>query len=214
MKTVIAAALLLVVAGAATAQARVDFNVHIDVPVAVAPVPPPVAVATYPAGYPVGYQGGYQGGYPAPSQIVYEEPPRFIFSPNLGFYVSVGTQYDIAYVDNGYYLYRGGNWYLAPYYGGPWSVVSYRRLPHGLHKHSYQQIRHYRDHEYRSYSRDRGHYRGNWHHPKVERVNYRKDGHRYDHRDNRDNRRDYWELRRDHRDDRRDHRDGHRGGGR
>lgn len=173
----VTAAALLVVTGAATARAGVNLSVNIGVPV-VAPVSPPVVAASYPGGdWPV-----------AQPQIYLDEPPRFIYSPNLGFHVSVGTPYDIAYLNNGYYLYRGGNWYLAPSYTGPWSVVSYRRLPPLLHKHRYDQIRHYRDYEYRSYLRDRDHYRGSWYQPT--RVK-----HRIEHRDHWDGRRERWDGR-------------------
>ena len=165
------AAVLLVVAGVATAQAGgVNLSFHIGVPV----------VAPAPAVVPVGYSD-YPSGSPWPvvqPEIYLDEPPGFIYSPNLGFYVSVGAPYDIAYIDNGYYLYRGGYWYLAPSYRGPWSIVSYRRLPPLLHQHRYEQIRHYRDHEYRSYLHDRDRYRGNWHRPKyIPAVAYR-DGYR------------------------------------
>src|SRR6185369_6689520 len=112
MNTAIVAALILVVAGAATAQARVNFNVNIDVPAGVLPLPPVAAYPTQPVAVPVGYQGGgYQDVQP---QVVVEEPPRFIYSPNLGFYVSVGTPEDIVYYNQGYYIYRDGYWYLSP----------------------------------------------------------------------------------------------------
>lgn len=168
MKKSIAAALILVMAGAATAQARVNFNLNIDVPVPMAPVP----VVT---------SAGYQTYPPHAPRPVVEVVPSFIYSPNLGFHVSVGTPYDIIYVDNGYYLYRDGHWHVGPSYRGPWSVVSQRWLPSGLHKHRHEQIRHYRDREYRSYLKDREHYRGSWYRPGQGRqVDYR-----YDHRDGR-----------------------------
>jgi hypothetical protein len=187
MNTAIVAALILVVAGAATAQARVNFNVNIDVPAGVLPLPPVAAYPTQPVAVPVGYPGVQQ-------QVVVEEPPRFIYSPNLGFYVSVGTPEDIVYYNQGYYIYRDGYWYLSPSYRGPWSVVSYRRLPLGLRTHRYRQIRHFRDHEYRSYMRDRDHYRGTWYRPAAGTVIERRDdrgGNRWDER-----RGDRWDGRR------------------
>lgn len=189
MRKYLAAAVLVVLVGAATAQARVDFNVNIAVPVPVAPVPVATTVA-----YP---------GY-AP-QVGYVAEPQFIYSPRLGFYVSVGLPYDIAYINNSYYLQRDGYWYLSRSYRGPWSPASSQWLPQGLHKHRYDQIRYYRDLEYRSYLRDRDHYRGKWYRP----VEYRD---RDRDRDGRlDNRRDQYreqrrDERRDHRDDRRDER--------
>ncbi|QXE89064.1 hypothetical protein KP001_11360 [Geomonas subterranea] len=189
MKKLIALAFVIVLAAAATAQARVDFSVNIGVPVAVAPAP-----VVYPA--PV--------AYPAPpAPVAYAEPPSFIYSPALGFYVSVGLPYDVVYMDNCYYQNRDGYWYMANSYRGPWTYVAPRRLPYGLHQHRYEQIRYYRDHEYRTYLSDRERYRGNWYRPVAER------------RDGRwGERRDYYRdaYRNGYRDDRRDdRRDDHRG---
>ena len=186
MKTVIATAVILVVAGAATAHARVDFNVHIDVPAIVAPMPPAL-----PAVYlPVPPAGTVQ------TQMVLVDAPRFIYSPNLGFHVSVGAPYDMVYLNHGYYLYREGYWHTAPAYQGPWSTVSHRRLPPELRKHRYEQIRHYRD---------RDHYRGTWHRPGDHRGMESRDGRR-------DGRVDYrWDGRGRSGRDYQDHRDARRG---
>lgn len=185
MKKFIALAVLIVLAGAATAQARVDFSVNIGIPV----VPAPVVVAQ-PAPVPtvVGYPGYAEPiAYAEPAG--YAEQPGFIYSPRLGFYVSVGLPYDVVYLDNCYYQYRGGYWYMSPNYRGPWAHVAQRRLPYGLHRHRYEQIRYYRDREYRSYLHDRDHYRGRWHRPVAvpvasrERYYDRREDHRYDRRD-------------------------------
>jgi hypothetical protein len=143
----ILAAVLLILTGAASAQAGVNFSVNLGVPLPVTAYPAPA----YPA--------------PVASRVVVEEAPRFIYATNLGCYVSVGTPYDMVYGDNGYYRYSGGTWYLAPSYRGPWRVVAHRELPYGLGRHSYQQVRYYRDLEYRRYQHDRDHYRGAWHQP-------------------------------------------------
>ncbi len=50
--------------------------------------------------------------------MVLEAPLRFIFSPALGFYVTVGIPYDIVYLDRSYYCCRFGAWYVAPTYRG------------------------------------------------------------------------------------------------
>lgn len=189
MKKAALAALVIVVAAAATAEARVNFNVNIDVPVG-GPVPvvtaPPAPVVTYPAPvvtrYPAPVAYPQQVVYPSdPPPAVLDDvemadSPSFIYSPNLGFYVSVGLPYDVAYIDNGYYLNRGGYWYYGPSYGGPWSYVQARRLPRELHRHRYEQVRYYRDYEYRHFMRDRDHYRGRWYRP-VARGGYE---HRHD----------------------------------
>lgn len=204
MKKIMVAAVVLVVAvaGAATAQAGVDFNINVDLPLAVAPIRHrPVAVS---------YPSGPQAFAVAPRMVV-DEAPQFIYAPKLGCYVSVGTPYDMVYSDQSYYLYNNGYWYLSPSYNGPWSMVSYGRLPHGLRRQRFEQVRQFRDYEYTTYLRDRDHYRGTWYRPTAVPVMGHRDG-RWDHgRDDRwDGRSDRgrenrWEDRRDGRwDDRRD----------
>jgi len=188
MKKVIAAALLSIVAGAATAQAGVNFNVNVDVPVVPAPAPVYVAPAPPPPPAPV----YVAPAVPAPPpQLVLQEAPQFIYAPSMGIYVSVGVPYDIVYTNRGYYLYNGGYWYYSPAYWGPWSYVPARRLPVGLRKFRYEQIRTFRDREYRVYLHDREHYRGNWYRPPVRAVEHRAAEHREERREERrDERRD------------------------
>jgi hypothetical protein len=100
-----------------------------------------------------------------PPTVVIETAPRFIYSPPLGFHVSVGAPYDIVYLGNSYYLYNNGYYYRSSSYNGPWVGVESRRLPKGLRKHRYEDIRRYRDREFHRYERDRDHYRGRWHNP-------------------------------------------------
>lgn len=109
------------------------------------------------------------GNSPPPVQapIVVEEPPQFIVPQGLGFYVAVGIPYDMFYISNRYYVYRANRWYYGPSYNGPWHVTSYRYLPGELHRHRIDQIRHYRDEEYRVYTRDRDHYRGRHYRPEF-----------------------------------------------
>ncbi len=171
MKRTVAAAVLLVAAGAATAQARMNVDINLNVPVA---APPPAVV--------------YQPEIPPPSvppPLVIEEAPRFIYAPELGFAVSVDIPYDIAYINQRYYLYSGGYWYLSRTYWGPWSFVSQRRLPLGLRKHRYEQIRLYRDREYQVYARDRDHYRGSWYRPAGGRAPERRVEHQEERREER-----------------------------
>lgn len=212
MKKAVLAAFVILVAGAATAHARVDFNVSVGLPFPVAPVvvapapPPPVVYSPPPPAYyppPPAYYpppAAYYAPEPPPvSEVVIEEPPQFIYSPRLGFYVSVGTPYDMVYCDNGYYLNRGGYWYYGASYWGPWSYVQARGLPPMLHRHRYERIRYYRDREYRAYIADRDHYRGRWYRPEPrpgwERRHDRRDDRRDERREER--RHERWEERRD-----------------
>lgn len=123
------------------AEARVNVDVNVGVPAVVVPA------------------------VPVQPQVVLDVAPRFILSPALGFYVSVGIPYDIVYIGNSYYLNQGGHWYHGPYYNGPWKGVGPKRLPPGLRKHRFGEIRRYRDEEYRRFEHDRGHYGGKWHAP-------------------------------------------------
>ncbi len=114
-------------------------------PVVETPPPPPVAVE------------------PGPPQVVFEAPPRFIYTPRLGFYVAVETPYDMVFMDGRYYLWSDGFWYSAPYYSGPWVVLSAARVPPWLGRFRHDEIVRYRDYEYRVFLHDRAHYHGRWH---------------------------------------------------
>lgn len=113
---------------------------------------------------------------PLPSSVVIQTAPEFIYAPQLGFHVSVGSPYDIVYIGNAYYLYNNGYYYRSRYYNGPWVGVEGRRLPPGLRKHRYDEVSRYRDREYRKYNRDREHYKGRWYRPRE--VASRGGGHR------------------------------------
>jgi uncharacterized protein YcfJ len=106
---------------------------------------------------------------PAPPQVVFGAPPRFIYSPALGFYVTVDTPYDVVYLNGQYYLWRNGFWYAAPYYNGPWVVVRAGRVPPPLHRFGWKEIRRYRDYEYHEFHRDERHYKGRWYVPEERR---------------------------------------------
>jgi hypothetical protein len=123
--------------------------------------------------------------YAAPP-VVIQQPPLFLYPPGLGFYVAAGVPYDLFLISNSYYLNRGGAWYVAPHYGGPWAVVPYGRVPPPLRRYGIPMIHEYRDREYRIYRA--GNYRGRYflpdrawrEHRKVEHdawKEHRKDEH-------------------------------------
>ena len=152
----------------ATYASNVDFNVGINIGNT-----PRVAVPVAP-----------QPVYAPP--IVIEEPPEFIEPPQLGFYAAVGVPYDLFFVSNRYYLYRGNAWYAAPRYNGPWASVHYNSLPGKLRRHSFKRVRHYRDAGYRQYrhgatpywERHRFHPEREWKHErKAERDQWKRDKH-------------------------------------
>lgn len=91
---------------------------------------------------------------PAPPPVVIVEPPQFVLSPSLGFYVAMGIPYDLFYVGNRYYLSRDGAWYGGASYRGPWTTVQYRSLPRELRRYPVATIRHQRDRDYRHWCND------------------------------------------------------------
>jgi len=142
--------------------------------------------------------------------VVIEQPPAFLYPPELGFGVAVGVPYDLYYFGGIYYIYRGGGWYRASRYGGDWIRVRHRELPYELRRYKITRIHEYRDREYRVYARDRDSYRGRYFRPDRGRVEeYRgherrpESGDRRGHegRNERGDRRDH-ERGREHREDR------------
>lgn len=104
-------------------------------------------------------------GDPVPAPYMISQPPLFLYPQDLGFYVAVGVPFGLFYIDNYYYTPRGGVWYGAPHYNGPWYHVKPGHLPPGLVKHRYRNVIHHRDVEYRHYLKDRDHYRGERYRP-------------------------------------------------
>lgn len=149
----IAAAILCASTSAYASNVGVDLNVQIGTP---PPPPPPVII---------------RESSPPPERVIVREEPRartiiieddvdFVYPSQLGFYVGIGTPYDLFFLNSFYFTYRDGYWYRAHNHRGPWVQVERRHLPPGLRKHKLERIRYYRDHEYRIYERDRDHYRG------------------------------------------------------
>lgn len=176
---IIAAAMLCASSAAYAGNVGIDLNVQIG-----SPPPPPVII---------------RESAPPPERIIIREEPAsrtiiieddvdFIYPSQLGFYVGIGTPYDLFFLNNFYFSYRDGYWYRAHNHRGPWVQVERRHLPYGLRKHKLERIRYYRDHEYRTYERDRDHYRGRhvrsekgeWKERRKAEKEYRKDEKRRD----------------------------------
>ena len=83
-----------------------------------------------------------------PSFII-NSPPSFIYLRTQGFSVSVGSPYDIVYYGNRYYIYHNGHWYRSYYYRGPWVLILDSGLPYHIRRYRWDDIRRYRDIEYR-----------------------------------------------------------------
>jgi len=145
------AAALLFSSTTTICHAGVNVDVNLGIPV-VAPPPPPAVYA------------------PAPEFVLPPAPPQFVFAPELGYYVAVGTPYDIAYIGNAYFVFRNGFWYRTAYYGGPLIRTEGRFLPPLLVRHNIMDFRRYRDVEYRRYNHDRAHYGGKLFRPEARRA--------------------------------------------
>lgn len=120
------------------------------------------------------------GNQPAPRvvramPVVIEEPPLFLYPPQLGFAVAVGIPYDLIYIEGRYYMLHDDRWYVGSRYDGPWQAIRHKHLPPGLRKHKVQYIHDCRDREYHSYRRvyDDGGYRGRVYHPDKDRHKHK-----------------------------------------
>jgi hypothetical protein len=75
--------------------------------------------------------------------------PSFVYLRTQGFSISVGSPYDIVYYGNRYYLNHNGRWYRSYSYRGPWILIGNNGLPSRIRRHRMEDIRRYRDIEYR-----------------------------------------------------------------
>jgi hypothetical protein len=82
--------------------------------------------------------------------FVIDRRPDFVELRDYGFSVSVGSPYDIVYYGNMYYLNQNGLWYRSSDYRGPWMSVRLNQLPSKIRKHRMDDIRRFRDTEYRN----------------------------------------------------------------
>jgi hypothetical protein len=147
----------------------------------------------------------------APPAILFDVAPNFLAPSSLGFYVGVDTPYDILFSSDYYYLYYGNSWHRARHHNGPWVEVPYRQLPPGIRKHRIEQIRSYRDREYRVYRDNRDHYRGRQFRPEHERRGEYRDDRRNDRREIKEERRyDKQEFKEERREDKQERKEDRR----
>jgi len=131
---------------------------------------------------------GLGGHAPERAPFMLDTRPSFVILPDMGFSVAVGSPYDIIFFGNYYYAFHGGVWYGSGDYRGPWVVVHESRLPYGVRRHRWEDIRRSRDVEYRRNDR-RYDGRYDWKEKKPKRVesNNRDNDNRIDRFDNRSN---------------------------
>lgn len=108
-----------------------------------------------------------QGQYQSPPEPYLDAAPQFIYSPSLDLYVAVGIPYDLVYDGSAYFYFYGGRWYRGPYYNGPWLLATSIGFPRLLLRYRIDEVRHFRDLEFKRYDLDRRHYNGRFHRPEF-----------------------------------------------
>ena len=170
ISTALVLAAVLVVPSLGTAESHFNVNVNLGVP-----APPPLPV-------------------PMAPRVVFDAPPLFLAPPSLGFYVGVDMPNDMVLISGVYYLFQGNHWYRANHYNGPWVATRYEQLPAPVRRYKIENIRSYRDQEYRSYHANHDHYRGQHFRPgKEEKEHWKEDKRQWkeERRDEREERKEY-----------------------
>lgn len=104
--------------------------------------------------------------------IVITSPPEFLLIPALGLHISIGTPYDLFYLDGHYYHYNQNRWYRSRHYQGPWVFVDRGHLPKRMLKHEYREMLNSRDREYQEYKKDRNRHRDRYFRPEDKQENH------------------------------------------
>jgi hypothetical protein len=111
--------------------------------------------------------------------FVINSQPSFVYLRTQGFSISVGSPYDIVYYGNRYYLNHNGRWYRSYSYRGPWILIGNTGLPLRIRRHRLEDIRRYRDFEYRkSDSRNNRYQRNDDNRRRVLEQKYKSPGNR------------------------------------
>jgi len=79
--------------------------------------------------------------------------PDFVYLNDYGFSVSYGAPYDVIYYGDDFFIFREGSWYRSQDYKGPWRRVMNMDLPPAISRHRLEEIKRYRDVEYRRHDR-------------------------------------------------------------
>lgn len=91
---------------------------------------------------------------PTPTQlwnhrrVYFDKRPDFIWTPRLGFSVSIGGAFDLILFGDRYYVCDDKSWYWSRAYDGPWFYIESNRLPEKLRRYRQEEIRQLRDEEY------------------------------------------------------------------
>ena len=97
-----------------------------------------------------------------PPPVVVYSPPTMVLLPEPQTYVAVGVPYDIYFVSGRYYYLHGDDWFWGLGYSGPWTYVTFERLPPGLRKFKVKRLHEFREREYRVYKTKGPKFRGTY----------------------------------------------------
>ncbi|MBI1921887.1 MAG: hypothetical protein HYS23_12495 [Geobacter sp.] len=64
-----------------------------------------------------------------PPPITIAAPPAVVLMPSIGVYFVPGLEFDVFFYNGYWWSPRGGVWYRAKGYNGPWGVVNKRYVP-------------------------------------------------------------------------------------
>jgi hypothetical protein len=165
--TIVAVMLMVGITSLSYGGGNADVALEIPLP---NPAPPSRILSPFPP--PISSPGSPSPGFPSDneptSRLAFPAvPPLFVYIPELGYYVAIGTPYDIAYIGSEYFMFSNGFWYSAEYYGGSLMRLEQRMWPPLLARHKIEDLRRLRDAEFKRYNRDRDHYNGRLHTPAV-----------------------------------------------
>ena len=76
-----------------------------------------------------GFQVGISGGSPAPPPVVFRTEPHYVVVNDVYVVDDDRCDDDMFRADNLWWRLRGGYWYRAASWRGPWMAVDVRRVP-------------------------------------------------------------------------------------
>lgn len=72
---------------------------------------------------------GINIGTPPPPPVVIQAPPQLVVVPQAPVYYAPQLPADVFVYYDQYYTYRGGSWFWANGYQGPWFQIAIGRVP-------------------------------------------------------------------------------------
>jgi hypothetical protein len=111
-------------------------------------------LSTHPYDVQAKHKDLYAMGIRSGPNFVIKVRPNFVYLPDLGFFVSYGSPYEMIFYNDIYYLFWNESWYYSFYFSGPWNIVQQDNLPVLFRRYRWFDIRRFRDTEYRRHDRN------------------------------------------------------------